>query len=98
MQKLSLAIKLKLDHADKLPQWYCDLNCFRMPEGFPLDLPSMADNRAKMKDPAYQLAWGAVCLALSEAGMSRAWWLIELGKTETEWKTWWDARRGVIAA
>ena len=51
-----------------------------------------------MKEPTYRLAWDAVCLALGEVGMSRAWWLVELGKTEGEWRAWLAARGGVIAA
>ncbi len=98
MSQKELARLLKKGHADKLDQWYCDLNCFRTPQGFPLELPDITANREKIEDPAHRLAWDAVCLALGEVGMSRAWWLVELGKTEGEWRAWWAARGGVIAA
>ena len=89
---------LQREHAEELPRWYCDLNCFRVPQGFPLALPEIEDNRKKMEHPDYRLAWNAVTCALGEEGVSRAWWLVELGKTEGEWRTWWAARKGVIAA
>lgn len=98
MNAKELAKLLQQDHAEKLDRWYCDLNCFRTPQGFPLDLPEISGHREKMKDPHYRLAWDAVCLALDDAGKSRAWWLVELGKTDAEWRTWWAARGGVIAA
>jgi hypothetical protein len=98
MNPKELARLLQKGHADKLDQWYCDLNCFRTPQGFPLELPEITDYREKMKEPTYRLAWDAVCLALGEVGMSRAWWLVELGKTEGEWRAWLAARGGVIAA
>lgn len=98
MDKNELAILLQQHHADMLDQWYCDLNCFRTPKGFPLELPEIADREESRKNPTRRTAWDAVCIALGEEGMSRAWWLVELGKTEAEWRTWRAARGGVIVA
>ena len=98
MQKKELIEALLRDHADSLPKWYCDLNCFRIPEGFPIALNDHEDDREKMKDPAHMLAFHAVSEALGKDGTSRAWWMVELGRTEAEWRTWWESRNGAIAA
>lgn len=77
-------------HADKLPQWYCDLNCFRKPEGFPIELGEV--DLAHRENHEFMKAFDAVRTALGDAGASRAWWQHELGKTEDEWRQWWTGR------
>lgn len=93
MQKKELIDVLLREHVDKLPKWYCDLNCFRLPEGFPIALVECGGNdQETMKNPAHKLAFEAVAEALGDEGTSRAWWLVELGRTEDAWRTWYAAR------
>jgi len=82
-----LAAILKRDHSESLGQWYCDLNCYRNPKGFPFDLGEI--DRDRGGNFKFRKAFDAVCLALGEEGQSYAWWLIELGRTESEWREWW---------
>lgn len=89
MEVQELANVLSKKHKDKLGMWYCDLNCYRNPIGFPVALPELADDREKHKNPDFRLAWDAITSLLSEEDMSKAWWTIELCRTEKEWRTWW---------
>lgn len=72
-------------------RWYAEINSWRIPEDFPVDMADVAslDDRAKFKDPKWQAAWRALTGSMTEAEMSLGWWLHALGKTEDEWATWW---------
>jgi len=81
---------LQRDYADKLPQWYCDLNCFRHPEGFPEDLGPI--DEAHSSTGLRLAAWMVVSAAIGEEESSLAWWVLELGRTEEAWREWWGSR------
>lgn len=74
-----------------LGRWHCDLNCFRKPKDFPFELGEV--DRVHRESPAFRMAWECVSEALGEAGCSRAWWIYELKRTETEWRAWWNDGR-----
>lgn len=86
MNKTVLIKILLRDHIDKLPQWYCQLNCFDVPDGFPIRLDKNMSDMEKHSDDAYSMAFSAVCDALGDEGASRAWWTIKLGRTEQQWR------------
>ena len=98
MKKKQLVELLRSEYLEKLPQWYCDMNCFREPAGFPVQFKRVADDREAFRDPDRRMAFEAVSEILGPEGTSCAWWLLELGKTQQEWVTWWKARNGAIAA
>lgn len=87
---------LKQQYAEMLPQWYCDLNCYRRPVGFPIELgyvgPEYHENQT------FKMAYDAVLVVLGEAGASLAWWCFELGKTEAEWAEFWFSRGDIRQA
>lgn len=88
--KESLMDLLIKDYKDKLPTWYCQLNCFEVPEDFPIPLKSFESDRDAYEDPTRKIAWEAVSSCLGDEAQSKAWWTIRLGRTEEEWQTWWN--------
>lgn len=92
MNKAELIEILLRDHADKLPRWYCELNCFIAPDGFPIQLNKRLSSMGKYRDPTWATAMHAVRDALGDMGASRAWWMIKLGRTEQQWREWYRKR------
>lgn len=76
-------------------RWWVDLNCWRTPEDFPFQLPDITGRENERADNlVWTAAWRAVNASISREEASRAWWTIELGKSEEEWRHWWENERG----
>lgn len=88
MNKQELTEVLQGVDLETLGRWYCDLNCFRKPEGFPIDLGEV--DRAHREAPLFRMAWECVSDRIGETFASRAWWVHQLGRTESEWFSWWN--------
>lgn len=73
---------------ETLGRWYCDLNCFRKPADFPIDLGQV--DRAHHESPTFMLAQHCVAKILGNEGCSRAWWLYAMKRSEIEWRSWWE--------
>jgi len=78
-------------------RWYAEMNCWKSPADFPVPLPKYNEGVAegapygRHTNPAWNEAWNAVQSSLTEPEQSLGWWLFELGKTEHEWRAWWEA-------
>jgi len=97
VNKKDLVDLLKQSHSEKLPEWSVILNKWGIPEGFPADLPvyncdTKEGRELCFNDPAWRMAVAAIDEILGEAGTSKAWWTIQLGKTESEWEDWYAKR------
>lgn len=74
-------------------RWWVQMNCWECPADFPVPLPDFTDReREQFDDPVWSSAWRAVNAAVSREDASRAWWTLNLGKTEQEWREWWGSR------
>ncbi|WP_271678874.1 hypothetical protein [Thermomonas mangrovi] len=73
-------------------RWSADLNCFRAPSDFPLQLPELDGDRKKFEDTKWSEAFKAVNDTLNDAETSLGWWVFELKRTPAEWKSWWISR------
>jgi len=92
---------LKKNHFNQLPEWSVVLNKWGIPEGFPIDLPvydcdTKSGRELCFNDPVWRMAVDSVGEIVGDAGMSKAWWTIELGRTEKEWEYWWKNRAPLI--
>lgn len=75
-------------------RWYVQMNCWGCPADFPVPLPDFTGREHdQFDDHEWRAAFSAVSNSLTTEQMSRAWWLLELGKTEEEWRAWWNNRR-----
>ena len=81
---------IRQNYEDKLPEWYCQLNCFEVPKDFPIHLNSYESDKEAYEDPLVRMTFNAVSEALGREAQSKAWWTIRLGRTEEEWQTWWN--------
>ena len=82
---------------ETLAAWATDLNCFDWPDACPLPCPEgwyrvFPDRRAleQVRMALGKPLWDYLHQRLSDADLSRAWWLLKLGRTEDEWQAWWD--------
>ncbi len=83
---------MNIQDADKetLERWYAKLNCYDLPDDFPLPLPSKK-GREIHDDPSFVRAWNEVTSRLTAAEQSRGWWIYALGETEQTWFEWWTS-------
>lgn len=88
-----LSLILIKDYKDKLGYFYCALNCFEQPEGFPVKINIHDNHRKQREDQHNKACFDAVCDCLSEKDQSKAWWIIQLKRTEQEWLDWWNNKR-----
>ena len=70
MIKDELCDALESVDVETMGKWYCDLNCWKVPDGFPFD-PGPAEYENKQ----YMMAFDAVGEILGEVSSSRAWWI-----------------------
>jgi len=93
MPKEELVKTLLTHHVEKLPEWYCIISTWGIPEGFPSPMNVHDNIHVAFEDPLNRLAADAVREALGPEGCSKAWWLVELKRTEAEWYDWYHTRR-----
>ena len=78
----------------QLAVWSADFNGGRWPKDFPLNPPTRyfkrPDSRREELDVTHA-AWKYCETHATPEDLSKAWWLTQLGRTEDEWQTWWDA-------
>lgn len=87
--KTELVDRLSKFDLETLGRWYCDLNCYRLPQGFPVDIGDVFQG---CDSAMFKTAFDVVSELLGDAECSRAWWIYQLGRTEEEWRAWWSAR------
>ena len=92
-------VKILLEnHKEMLPLWYCQINCFENPDGFPAKMVTYESDLDSYNDPDNKIAYEAVREAMgSEEAMSRAWWTIKLERTDYQWREWWEKRNSLPA-
>ena len=78
-------------------KWYCELNCFRWPDGFPLEKPPGYDtmtDRQKYDLPYLKDIFAAVSAYVPRKEQSRAWHMggyCGRKKTNEEFEAWWGS-------
>lgn len=94
--KEDLIALFKQNYLDRLPEWYCKLNCFKIPDDFPISLTLYENDKDAFLDPLWRLAFDVVSEILGDKSTSKAWWTIQLERTEEEWQTWWDNKLMIL--
>lgn len=73
---------------------YCDANSWRWPL-FKFLKPKNWEELtpgAKHKVKRHRFMIWLIKTMTTEKQRSRAWWIYELGRTESQWNTWWDEK------
>jgi hypothetical protein len=77
---------------DELARWKVALNIYTWPNNCPVPCPAgfldaSEEERMRLASPL----WQCLNMQVSNEAFTRAWWIYELGRTETAWAEWWDA-------
>ena len=80
-----------------LGKWYCKINTYRWPEGLGLGCKRIEDGTIGIKAVHETLCplLHEITRKLGRRGVSRAWWIYQLKRTEEEWLKWWGTRPGL---